>query len=405
MLNTPRKHSTRVFSVLGVACLGAALCSCGKPPARQPPPPPPVAVAPVETRSVQKTAEWIARLDGSVNVDIRARVSGYISEILFREGAEVKAGDVLLKIDPRPFEAALAQAQAGLAKAKANLGKTEADEKRQQQLFQTRAGSQQDLDNAVQANLASKAAVAAAEAEVLQARLNLEFATLVSPIDGIAGGRNLSAGEFLNAGSSGAPVTTISKTDPVKVSFGLTEKEYLAFAPAIAEHLKKPEPERERAAVLIRADGTEHPHKGWLVSVDRAVSPETGTIAASALFPNPGNLLRPGQFARIRFTAPQAEQAVVVPPQAVVDLQGRTFVWVVDAQNIARMRPVAAGRATPEGRVITEGLAEGERVIIEGVHRAADGRPVTPVPPPGRAGQAPGQPSPQERGAAAPAGR
>ncbi len=342
-------------------------------------PPPPVTVTDVGMRPTQKSEKWIARLDGNINVDIRARVSGYITEINIVEGSFVKKGDVLLKIDPRPFEAALAQAEAGLAKATATLGKTEADEKRQRELFEKRAASQQDFDNAVQANLASKASVAAAQAEVIQARLNLEFATLTAPLDGIVGGHSLNVGDFLNAGSSGEPVTTISQVDPIKASFALTEREYLTFGEAIMEYLKKPIEERVFNMDLIRADGAVHPHKGYLATIDRAVSEETATISASALFPNPKNILRPGQFALVQFTSSQTQEALVVPEQALVELQGKTFVWVVDSQNIARMRPVTVGRRTEGGRIISEGLKEKEKVIVEGVHRAMEGRPVSPL--------------------------
>ena len=233
--------------------------------------PPQVFVAPVEQRDVPIVREWIGQLDGSQNVDVRARVHGYIQEIAFKEGTVVKPGDLLLRIDPRPFEAAVAQEEADLAQAIAAQEKTQLDENRQKQLWDRKITSQQDYDNAVKANLGAKAAVEAARAALDQAKLNLAFATIDSPIAGIVGRTDFSVGNFLAAGSAGTAVTTVSTVDPIKIVFAVSEKEYLGAAERLAAMLAQPLDQREAVGELIRADGKVHPYKGRFLAADRRV--------------------------------------------------------------------------------------------------------------------------------------
>ena len=339
---------------------------------------PQVVVLTVERRDVPIVREWIGSLDGSANVDVRARVQGYVQQVAFKEGTLVKAGDLLLRIDPRPLEAALAQAKAELAQAVASQKKADLDEQRQAQLFSKKINSQQDYDNAVQANLAAKAAVEAGRAAVQQAELNLGFATITSPIDGIVGRTDFTTGDFVAAGGTGTPVTTVSTVDPIKFVFSVSEKDYLEAAERISAMLAKPLDQRPAVAELIRADGKVHPQKGRFLAADRAVDVKTGTIRISGLFPNPGNLLRPGQYGRVRFQVEERAGAVLIPQRAVQELQGKNFVWVVDDANKVSQRSVTVGPRLGSDWLIEQGLSPGERVVVEGLQKVRQGAPVQP---------------------------
>jgi membrane fusion protein (multidrug efflux system) len=340
--------------------------------------PPQVIVATVEQRDVPIIDEWIGRLDGSANVDVRARVQGYIQEIAFKEGSVVKEGDLLLRIDPRPYEAALEQAKAELGQATAGQQKAEQDEKRQTELFNKKIASQQDYANAVQANLAAKAIVESARAARDQAQLNLDFATINSPLTGIIGRTDLSIGDFVAAGSTGAPVTTVSTVDPIKLVFSVSEKDYLDAADRISALLAKPLEKREATGELIRADGKVHPYKGRFLAADRAIDAKTGTIRISAIFPNPGNILRPGQYARLRLKVEERIGAILVPQRAVLELQGRNFVWVVDDANKVSQRSIKVGPRLGGDWLIEGGLKPGERIVVEGLQKVRDGGAVQP---------------------------
>jgi membrane fusion protein, multidrug efflux system len=342
-------------------------------------PPPPVIVAAVEPRNVPIIDEWIGRLDGSDNVEVRARVQGYVQEIAYNEGTVVNEGDVLLRLDPRPYEAELAQAQAKLAEAQANQDKTDQEEQRQTDLFNKKVASDRDYRNAVQANLAAKATVDASHAAVDQAQLNLEYATIKSPIKGIVGSRIFTVGNFVPAGSGGTEITKISTVDPIELRFGVSEKEYLEWAEDISVLLAKPLEQRDEDFELIRADGKVHPYKGRLFAADRAVDPNTGTIRITAIFPNPGNILRPGQFARVRLKVDERIGALLVAQRAVVEMQGKNFVWVVDDANKASMRSVTVGPRIGSDWIIDDGLKTGDRVVVEGLQMLTDGGSVQPT--------------------------
>ena len=343
------------------------------------PPPPAVIVAAVEPRNVPIFDEWIGRLDGSANVEIRARVQGYVQEIAFNEGTVVNPGDVLLRIDPRQYEAALAQAQAKLAQAEADQQKTDQEEQRQTDLFNKKAASDRDYRNAVQANAAAKATVDAEHASVDQAELDLEFATIKSPIKGIVGRTVFTVGNFVSAGGGGAQITTVSTVDPIEVGFGVSEKEYLSWSEDISALLAKPLEQRDEDFELIRADGKVHPYKGRLLVADRAVDPNTGTIRITAIFPNPGNILRPGQYARVRLKMDERTGALLVVQRAVVEMQGKNFVWVVDDANKASMRSVTVGPRIGSDWLIDTGLKSGDRVVVEGLQKLTEGGLVQPA--------------------------
>ncbi len=370
---------SRILSGVVVVVLILSGCKREKAPPLAAAGPPQVVVAAVEQRDVPIVREWIGQLDGSENVDLRARVYGYIQEIAFKEGTVVKPGDLLLRIDPRPFEAAVAQEEADLAQATATQEKTQLDEERQNQLFARKVNSQQDYDNAVKANLGAKAGVEAARAALEQAKLNLAYATITSPIAGIVGHTDFSVGDYVAAGSAGTPVTTVSTVDPIKIVFALSEKEYLAAAERLTAMLAQPLEEREAIGELIRADGKVHPYKGRFLAADRQVDPKTGTIRISALFPNPGNILRPGQYAKARFKVQDRAGALLVPQRAVQELQGKNFVWVVDDANKVSQRGVTVGQRVGSDWVIEEGLKPGERIVVEGLQKVREGAPIQPL--------------------------
>jgi RND family efflux transporter MFP subunit len=370
---------SKILSGFVVAALILSGCKQEKAPPLAAAGPPQVVVAAVEQRDVPIVREWIGQLDGSENVDIRARVQGYIQEIAFKEGSVVKEGDLLLRIDPRPYEAALEQAKAQLGQAIAEQQKAQLDEQRQTELFNKKIASQQDYANAVQANLAAKAKVEAARAALDQAQLNLDFATITSPLTGIVGHTDFSVGDYVAAGSAGTPVTTVSTVDPIKIVFALSEKEYLAAAERLTAMLAQPLEEREAIGELIRADGKVHPYKGRFLAADRQVDPKTGTIRISALFPNPGNILRPGQYAKARFKVQDRTGALLVPQRAVQELQGKNFVWVVDDANKVSQRGVTVGQRFGSDWVIEEGLKPGERIVVEGLQKVREGAPVQPI--------------------------
>lgn len=354
-----------------VSALPALLCGCGekkKTPAA-PPPPPVVQVMKVIQHDVPIQREWVASLDGFVNAQIRAQVGGYLLAQHYQEGTLVKKGDLLFEIDPRQF-------QAELDKAEAALGKTELDVKRLTPLAQENAVSQQELDDAVQANLANKATVE-------QARLNLGFTKITAPIDGIAGIAKAQIGDLVSPSSG--ELTTVSSVDPIKAFFAVSEQEYMyAMAEKGADHNTNALPFE-----LILADGHVHPSPGKIILADRQVDVKTGTLRVAAEFSNPGNLLRPGQFARVRTVIRVLENALLVPQRAVTEMQGMFQVVVVGPDNKTVVRPVKVGEQIKNLWVIEQGLQPDDRVVVEGLVMLKDGVVVNPTPfvPPAQQGK------------------
>ena len=349
--------------------------ACSRKPAQTGPPPPEVLVTTVTPRDVPRILERVATLDGFINANINAQVQGYIVSRDYQEGSLVKKGDLLFQIDPRPFEAALAQAKATLAKDKANLAKAEADEKRALDLFNRKVISEQERDTAVAAAESSRANVQADEAAVKQAELNLGYTKITAPIDGIAGFANNQVGDLVSPTSG--PLTTISQIDPIKAVVTAGEGPFTDF---VSRH---PDP-TERAAYirslefeLILGDGKVYPHKGKFYALDRNLDPKTGSIRYEVTFPNPGNNLRPGQFGKVRFVADMKKNALIVPQEAVSELQGNYQVVVVDQDNKAHIRPVKMGERIGSMWEVTDGLKPGERVVVQGLQKAREGAPVT----------------------------
>jgi RND family efflux transporter MFP subunit len=379
-----------------------------------------VEVAAVEQRDVPIYTEWIGTLDGDVNADIKAEVSGYLLEQAYQEGVFVKKGQLLFQIDPRPFQAALdlakgqlaqsegqlAQARAELAQAEAQVAVAEANQRRTQldvdrytPLAQQQAITQQDLDNATQNNLAAKAQVQSAQAQVATARaqiiaanaavqsakatadtaqINLGFTRLTSPIDGIPGIAQQQVGSLVSPASP--TITTVSTLDPIRVYFTVAEQEYLDF------HRRYSTPTTLNAArkglrlELILADGTIYPHNGDFYFADRQVDVRTGAIRIAGRFPNPGNELRPGQYGRVRTSLRMQLGAMLVPQRAVNELQGIYQIAVVDPQNKVNIRTVTVGDRVGTEWLISDGLKPGERVVAEGIQKVRQGMQVNPKP-------------------------
>jgi membrane fusion protein (multidrug efflux system) len=286
--------------LLVLRALIVLLCvtACKAKPHSAPPAPPLVEVATVTQADVPIYHEWIGVLDGLVNAHIRAQVTGYLVSQNYKEGDPIKKGDLLFEIDRRPFQAALDQAKGQLAQTEARLGKTELDVKRYAPLVKDRAISQQEYDDAVQANLEAKAAVLSAKARVEQAQLNLEFTRIVSPIDGIASIANGQIGDLV--GPTSGELTTVSTVDPIKAYYNVTEQAYINFTKLFSTERDRYERLGQLEIELILADGAVYPHKGKIYAADRQISPTTGALRVAALFPNPNAALRPGEFGRVR---------------------------------------------------------------------------------------------------------
>jgi membrane fusion protein, multidrug efflux system len=365
-----------LLGILLPAALLLIAVGFGENAAAQTPPVPEVQVMAVVQKDVPVYSEWVGTTEGLVNAKIRAQVTGYLAKQDYKEGATVKKGDLLFEIDPRTFQAALDQAMAQLAIAKARLGKTELDVKRYRPLAKESAISQEELDDAVQANLAAKAGVQAAEAGVEQAKLSLGFTKITSPINGIAGSANAQIGDLVGPSQTGE-LTTVSTVDPIKVYFPISEQEYMSLARDAAPAGGKPDAARQKLE-LVLADGSVYPYKGDFTFAERQVDVKTGTIRLAAVFPNPGNILRPGQYGRVRAVLSTKAGALMVPQRAVMELQGNYQVAVVGSDNKVDIRPVKTGERVDNMWVITSGLQAGERVIVEGLQKVKEGTVVNP---------------------------
>ncbi len=358
----------------------------------QPGAPPNVEVVQVEQKDVPIFGEWIGTLDGFTNADVKAQVTGYLMRQGYQEGAFVKKGQLLFQIDPRPFQAALDQAEGQLAQAKAQLATAEAVQVRTQldvekytPLAKVQAASQQDLDNSVQNNLAAKATVQTAqaliktdEAAVETAKINLDFTRLVAPIDGIAGQAQLQVGALVNLSS--AAVTSVSTVDPIKVYFTVGEPQYLAWRERYPTETSREAADKNLHLQLILADGSTYAHEGTFYFADRQVSVSTGAIRLAGLFPNPGNILRPGGYGKVRAVIRVQHDALLVPQRAVTELQGGYQVAAVDSDNKVSIRTVNVGDRVGNQWIIADGLKPGERVIAEGVQKVRPGMQVNPKP-------------------------
>ncbi|HUK42667.1 MAG TPA: efflux RND transporter periplasmic adaptor subunit [Candidatus Acidoferrales bacterium] len=347
---------------------------------------PQVEVVRVEQKDVPIWKEWIGTLDGLVNAQIKPQVTGYLLRQDYKDGSFVKRNQLLFEIDPRTFQAALDQAKGQLANAEgqvataqANQVKAQNDVNRYTPLAKEQAIPQQDLDNAIQANLAAKAQVEAAKAQVAAARaqvaaaqLNLGFTKVLSHIDGIAGIAQAQIGDLVTQSTL---LTTVSTVNPIKIYFPVSEQEYLNY---VKEH--PDEEKRHLRLQLILANGLVYPHEGQTSLVDRQVDVKTGTLRVQGIFPNPGNVLRPGEYARVRTIIATRKGALLVPQKAVSELQGNYQVAVVGSDNKVQIRPVKVGERVGTEWIIEQGLKRGERVVAEGVQKVRGGMAVNPKP-------------------------
>jgi len=336
---------------------------------------PEVLVTTVTPRDVPRVLERVATLDGFINANINAQVQGYIVSRDYKEGSVVKKGDPLFQIDPRPFEQALAQAKANLAKAQATQQKADADQKRAVDLFNKKVISAQERDSAIQAAAAGKADVEADEAAVNQTELNLGYTKIIAPIDGVVGFASAQVGDLVSPTSG--PLTTVSQLDPIKAVVTAGEGPFTDF---VNRH---PDPTERAAYVktlefdLILGNGSLYPRKGKFYALDRNLDPKTGSIRYEVTFPNPGNILRPGQFGKVRFVADTKKGALVVPQEAVTELQGSYQVALVDQDNKVSIRPVKMGERIGAMWEVTDGLKPGDRVIVQGIQKVREGSLVT----------------------------
>ena len=354
---------------------GLAGCKKDAPP---PPPPPEVVVQPVEVRDVPVQAEFTGEVRGGEDVEVRARVAGFLQELSYQEGSLVKKGDLLFVIDPKPFQATASRARADVAEAQARYNRAVIQVNRLRPLAAQNAVSQQDLDNAIANQEATKAAVDAAQATLTAAELDLGYTRVTSPIDGMAGNRLVDVGSFVGAPQP-TVLTVVSSLDPIRFDFTVSESEYLAYArTARAEG-------RQGQGIggleLILADGSVHTQKGRVTVVGRGVNTETGTLPIQAVFANPGGLIRPGQFGRVRFPITTRKQAIVIPQRAVQELQGTFNVYVVGQDSVVQVRTVKPANRIGSDWVIAEGLEPADRIVVEGIQKVRPGSKVRPTAP------------------------
>src|SRR5579859_958393 len=365
----------RIWGPPPLALLSIIILAGCKPAQKDAPLPPAVKVADVTRGDPTIYQEWIGTLDGLVNAQIRAQVTGYLLTQHYHEGDRVSKGDLLFEINVRPFQAALDHASGLLKQAEARFGKTQLDVKRYAPLVKDKAISQEEYDNAIQANLEAEAGVASAKAEVEQAQLNLGFTKIVSPIDGVPSFAKAQIGDLVGQGSG--ELTTVSTIDPIKAYFSVTEQEYINFTRLFTTDTARSEQIKHIEAELILPDGMAYPLKGKVVAIDRSVGITTGALRVQALFPNPNNALRPGQFARVRVKADSKPDTILAPCRAVSELQGSYQVAVVDADNRVHIQPVQVGDRIGDLWVIEEGLHAGQSVVAEGLQKVREGALVT----------------------------
>ena len=360
--------SRTLAGIVTLVLVGAMSAGCKKD-AKVAAGPPDVEVADVIRQDVQVAKEWVGSMDGSVNAVIRAQVQGYLTKQVYTEGQLVKKGQVLFNIDPRTFQAAVDQAKADAAQKKARWDTTQANLARVKPLAEQNAVSKKDLDDAIGNEASARSAYEAAKASLDKAQLDLGFTRITSPIDGVAGVAKAQIGNLVGPGQT-EELTTVSTVDPIKVWVPISEQEFLHA------QANRPAPGQKRKIELVLADGNVFPKPGEFAFADRQVDAGTGTLKVAILFPNPGNVLRPGQYAKVRAVMGSMQNAVVVPQRAVNELQGNFQVAVVGADNKVAIRTVKTGVRTGSIVVITEGLQPGERVVVEGLQKVKDGMTV-----------------------------
>jgi RND family efflux transporter MFP subunit len=351
------------------------LAACGKKPAAPAAGPVKVTVAPVVQKDVAEMRTWVGLLDGYQNAEIRAQVTGYLMTQNYKEGSFVKKGTELFTIDKRPFEAALAQAQANYAKAVATAQLSQITLDRQTQLYKTKVISQQEFDTAYQTAQADIASAAAAQAAVETAQINLNYCTITAPFDGVTGVAQAQIGDLVGPGGTASVLTQMSQLDPIKANFSITEQEYLNAAAMLNEKEASGTPSPSVIDLKL-ADGSVYPQKGRFDFVNRQVNVATGSIQVTALFPNEGLMLRPGLFGRITAPVRQLKDALVVPQAAIVELQGNHLISIVGPNNVVSTLPVKLGPTEGQLQVVVGKLKAGDKVVVGGVEKVKSGMTV-----------------------------
>lgn len=362
-----------VPSVVATSLL--VLIGCSRKEAQVAPPPPEVVVATVVPRDVPVTREGVATLDGFMNANINAQVQGYLISRDYKEGSFVKKGDLLFQIDPRPFEATLAQAKGNLDNAHATQIKADADEKRAIQLFNEKVTSPQERDASLQAAAGQRALVAALQAAVRQAEINVSYTKITAPIDGVVGIANVNVGDLV--GPSTGTLAAISQVDPIKATVNLGEN---SFTDLLTRYPDAEERQRHLAQLqfdLSLGNGKLYPYKGKFYAQDRNIDPKTGAIKMELTFPNPGNVLRPGQFGKVHAVVEMSKGAPVIPQDCVTELQGTQMVGVVGNDHTVTMRPVKMGERDGAFWQVLDGVKLGETVVVQGLMKVRPGMPVT----------------------------
>ena len=349
------------------------LAGCEKKEVAGPPPPPAVKVTEVIQQDVPVYVEWVAQLNGDTNAEITPKVQGYLLSRNYQEGYPVKKDQLLFEIDPRPFAAALDQAKAQLAVAQADLSKAQTDLARDTPLAAQNAIPQKNVDNDKAAVDAGIAQVDAAKAMIQEAKLNLDWTKVYSPIDGIAGTATSQVGDLVGTSTK---MTTISKVNPIRAYFSISEDAYLRVADKIAAVLAGRPGPAANAVEYIQANETAYPSRGRIILVNREISSQTGTIQLAAEFSNPAAFLRPGGFGRVRIKTGDNKGALLVPQIAVIEVQSAYQVVVIGPDNKASFRPVKVGDRVGANWVITDGLKPGEKVVTEGFQKVRDGMTV-----------------------------
>ncbi|MBW1635192.1 MAG: efflux RND transporter periplasmic adaptor subunit [Deltaproteobacteria bacterium] len=369
------------FKTIGlIICLSFFLFACSEE-KKDTTPPPPQEVSIIETKAqdVPLFLEFVGQTAGLKDIAIRARVEGFLEGIHFQEGSTVEKGKLLYTLESQPFEEKVAARMSGVAEVKTMLAKTKGDLDRIRPLAKSHAVSQSDLDAAVAAYEATLSSLEAAKATLRAAEIELSYTKIKSPLDGIIGRTQAKVGDFVGKDPNPVILNTVSQVDTILVSFFITETQYLAVAPSLAEALAKEHDELEADFELILIDGTVFGHKGRPDFVDREVDPTTGAILVQASFPNPEQLLRPGQFGKVRIKARVAKDAILIPQRCVMEIQGLHNVFVVNAENTIETRDIKVGSKVGSFWLITEGLKPGEKVVFEGLQKVKDGAAVNSV--------------------------
>jgi RND family efflux transporter MFP subunit len=374
------RPSTPVW--LAVALIGSAALPACKPKSAAPPqapPPPAVIVAEVTQQTVPIYVENVGQTQAAETVEIRARVPGFLTSAPFKEGSLVKKGDLLFQIDPRGYEAAVNQSKANVVKAEASVERARADVVRLAPLVASSAISKQESDNAVTTSKVAEADLLAAQAALATAELNLSYTTMEAPFDGMIGGRNVDVGNFVGSSADTMLLATVSTTDPMRVVFNVAEQNYLRFQRRfMGDDVAREEHSSKMEFRLILSDGALYEPKGHFEFADRSLDPRTGTLKLVVSFSNAENLLRPGQFARVRAKPEERTDAILVPQRAVSETQSLQSVLVVGEGNKVEQRAVKIDGRFNDLFIVTDGLKLGEKVIVDGVQKARPGMVVNP---------------------------